>query len=53
MGDNALYNSSTICRVFDFKYNRMHLTQIIVIIVWVVYGQYIVNVLTNEIEVRC
>ena len=39
-------------RVFDLKLRGIHLTEII-LNVWVINGQYVVNVSLCEVELRC
>ena len=38
-----------LCHIFDLKFNRIHLTQV-VLKIWVVYGQNIMDVTVCEIE---
>ena len=44
--------SVALCRVFDLKFNGIHLAQVIFKL-WVVYGQNIIDVPVCEIEPRC
>ena len=46
--------SVVFCRVFDLKLRGIHLTEILVILkVWVINGQYVINVSICEVELRC
>ena len=47
----CIYISEALCGVFDLKFNRIHLSQII-FEVWVVYGQLIIDLPVSEIEQR-
>ena len=39
-------------RVFDLKFRGIHLTEII-LKVWVINGQYVINVSICEVDLRC
>ena len=45
-------SSVAFCRVFNLKFNKIHLTHVILKL-WVVFGQKIIDVPVRGIEPRC